>query len=64
MPVVARQGVVILPFLGMGGLRLGRVLRPAPGLPALTLREKSDWAVSHGALPGRAWWVTSVHVPL
>ena len=59
MPVHARQGGAILPFLGIGSMGLGRLLCRASGCSALPLREKSDWVVSHGALPSRAWWVTS-----
>ena len=61
MPLCTRRGAVILPFSGMRRVRLGRLLGPALGSLAVGMREKSDWAVSHGALPGRAWWVTFVH---
>jgi len=58
MPLHARQGVVFLPFSGTVGGCLGRLLCPALGRPPLGEREKSDWVVSHGALPGRVGWVT------
>lgn len=55
MPFPARQGVMIVPFSGIGGRRLGRLLRPAAGRLPLGMQEKPDWVVSHGALPARAW---------
>ncbi|MDR8373501.1 hypothetical protein NM213_26785 [Pseudomonas lactis] len=55
MPFTARLGVVIVPFSGIGGTRLERLLRPAPGRLPLGMQEKPDWVVSHGALPARAW---------
>lgn len=64
MPIRSRQGAVIVPFSGIGRMRLGRRLRPALGFPSACVREKSDWAVSHSALPGQAWWVTSAHALL
>ncbi len=37
----------------------GEALQPAAGHLRAWKREMSDWPVSHSALPGRAWWVTS-----
>jgi hypothetical protein len=45
--------------LGQGFDGLGWVLCPAAGHLRVGMREKADRPVSHGALPGRAWWVTS-----
>lgn len=64
MPLPTQRVTVNLPFSGIGGTRLVGLLRPAPGRLPLGMREKSDWVVSHGALPGRAWWVTSAHALL
>lgn len=51
--------MVIVPISGMDGDGLRWLLRPAPGALLLGVGRKPDWAVSHGALPARAWWVTS-----
>jgi len=50
---------VIVPISGTDREGLPWLLCPALGRLPSGIREKSDWVVSHGALPGRAWWVTS-----
>ena len=64
MPGRVRQGAMFLPFSGITSTGLAGLLRLAAGRLALGRRGKSDWVVSHGALPGRAWWVTSAHALL
>jgi len=59
MPEPARRGVAIVPFSGTADAGLKALPRHAAGRLRLGMQEKPDWAVSHGALPGRARWVTS-----
>jgi len=58
MPERGLRAMAIVPISGMDWDGLRWLWCPASGalLPGVT--RKPDWAVSHGALPARARWVT------